>query len=175
MKYLHHIFIPLIFVGISFCTTTDAPDRSTDYEIRMRLPEEPARLNPIISSNAYETQLLNMIFMPLAEFDPYTLEYRPVLVESLNDKQILGEDDPYAGEAIYDFRIREDAIWHDGKSILASDYLFTAKTVLIPQLNSSSWLGYLINILDIRLDPQDPKVFQVVVEQGIYACSADYL
>ena len=163
MKSVVPYYLLVLVLWVS-CKTE--PINSVDaFDVTVRLAEEPLRLNPILATNSSETQILNYVFSPLAEYEPYTLEYLPVLVESLDDKEILGEADPFGGELIYSFKIREDAVWHDGAPITAEDYLFTAKTVFVPQISSASWLGYLVNILDIRLDEEDEKRFQVVVEK----------
>ena len=155
----------VLFVLTSCQRSEPSQYGNQDFSVNVRIPEEPSRMNPMLANTFIELQVLNLIFLPLAEYDPYTLEYQPLLIKEIGPKRLIPEGESFAGETQYDFEIREEATWSDGRPVTADDYLFTAKAPFVPQINAGAWLSYLSNILDIRTYPDNPKKFTVIVEK----------
>ena len=140
---------------------------STPETVRVRIPADPTRLNPMLSRSGYASQIENNIFMYLLDHDPETLDFVPMLA-----KDHPGEEE---GEVIdgrktraFTFEIREEAEWPDGRSVVADDYIFTLKAALNPQVPASSWRGFLQHLRKVETDPDNKRKFTVMVD-------ADYL
>ena len=99
--------------------------------VTVRLPAEPDRLNPILSTSGYASQVESHIFMPLLQFDPKSLEVVPCLAILRPEVTAITEGE-YRGGFAYTFEIHEEAMWDDEKPVTAADYVFTMKTILHP-------------------------------------------
>ncbi len=150
------IFLILLMTGCQDKTATD----QADFLVQIRLASEPDNLHPMFSRSAYATQIENLVFYPLAEFDPYTLELMPLLIEEMPKAELI-EEGEFEGLYRYSFRMREEASWDDGKPVTAYDYLFTIKAAFNPRVNAPSWRGFLDAIRAVEIDAEDPKSCEV--------------
>jgi peptide/nickel transport system substrate-binding protein len=153
------IFAFLIFAGC----TTDVQQKEEDFQITIRLPNEPDNLHPMFSRSAYATQIENLILYPLAEFDPFSLELSPLIIETVPKGQFQSGG-PSDGQYRYDLKIREEATWEDGIPITAQDYLFSLKAAFNPKVNAPSWRGYFQDMKTVELDQEDSKKLSVYLE-----------
>jgi len=107
-----------------------------------RLDAEPATLNEIhTSSGMYSRYIVSgNIFESLLEYNPDTLELRPLLAESYK----VSDD----GLEIY-FKIRDDVHFSDGEPITADDVIFTYKTIVNPGVDSASLANYYKDVKEV--------------------------
>ncbi|MDO8601356.1 MAG: ABC transporter substrate-binding protein [bacterium] len=96
---------------------------------------QPRMINPIFApANDTDRDLSELIFSGLLKYD-----YQGKLVLDLaKDYQTLEE-----GRA-FEFNLKEDLAWQDGKPLTADDIIFTIKTIQNPDYKSPlrpSWLG----------------------------------
>ena len=129
-------------------------------EIKIRLAQEPDRLNPMLSRQATSTEIERYMFSPLQDYDPQSLQFKPVLIEDPPKITAITEG-PFKGGLLYEMRILDSARWEDGEPITASDYLFTMKAAVNPFIANASWRSYLAPIDSIQLDSEDEKKLTV--------------
>ena len=150
---------------VSFlCCTTEETIKPSDFEIRIRIPFEPDRLNPMLSRQTTATQIEKLIFCPLEDYDPWTLNLEPVLLEA-KPEIVPIDTGQHTGGTMLAMRIREDATWDNGFPVTGMDYLFTMKTALNPYLANSSWAGFVSIIKDIQVDSSDLKRITVIIDK----------
>jgi peptide/nickel transport system substrate-binding protein len=92
----------------------------------------PASWNPIPGAGG-ATGLGGLLYEPLFQFDPITLELTPWLAEG-------GE---WTGDDTYELTLREGLTWQDGEALDAEDVVFTAelgKVDAVPWSNLWTWL-----------------------------------
>ena len=77
----------------------------------------------------------NFIFQPLAEIDPITLNFEPVLLDKIPVAVIENNPDFGVSDRV-DMRLKADAKWSDGKSVTFHDVLFTLKTIFNDEVES---------------------------------------
>ncbi len=140
---------------------TTATDKTpSSIKVSVRQNGEADRLNPMLTTSGYSTDIFNNIFFPLMEFNPNTLEYNGLLVKGMPEIKFL-EDGPLKGGRAFTFEIREEAKWDDGTPVTAADYLFTVKAIFNPNVDAGVYRGYLQSIKKIDLDKDNPKIFTV--------------
>lgn len=125
-------------------------------QIIIRFDQEPERLNPVLSSGSGASQIENMIFQPLAEVDPFTLEQQPVLLEKLHTPvnvrdSVLGPMDRL------DVQLKKDAKWTDGKPVTYKDILFTLKLFFTDALENPRFKQHLGFLIDEKHTDSDEK------------------
>ncbi|MBP7679595.1 MAG: hypothetical protein KA103_01015 [Saprospiraceae bacterium] len=134
------------------------------FAVNIRLNNEPDKLQPFVTTNAIAGQLNELIFGKLITFDPTTLQPIPMLATSL---PVVAPIDTGAnkGGTAYTFELQPDAVWDNGKPILASDYIFTLKTIMNPKVPAQAWRGGLGFIKDVVPDVQNPKKFTIIANE----------
>ncbi|GJM15284.1 MAG: peptide-binding protein [Thermodesulfobacteriota bacterium] len=106
------------------------------------LNAEPATLNPITASDAYESTVNNgKIYETLIERNNETLELDPLLAESWE----ISED-----KLKYTFKIREGIKWHDGTPFTSEDVVFSYKTIMNPKVDTPQLRSYFQEIKDVK-------------------------
>jgi peptide/nickel transport system substrate-binding protein len=156
------LYLLILSAILSLMSCGSEEDNPTLSEVKIRLVEEPDRLNPMLSQSSVATQIENYIFLPLMEFDPLELDFVPVLATgapSISD---------FRDGKRFDFEIREDAQWHDGQPVTAEDYLFTIKAAVNPHSGANAWRGFLSEIDSVEVSPDDPKKFSVFVDNAFH-------
>ena len=167
MKRISIVSLFLFFVCVfsfSFCKS----DKKTSVEqVIVRLESDPDRLNPMLSTVGFATDVYRYMFYPLVDVDPFTLELKPVLVKSLPVKTVIN-DGPYKGMTAYDFEFLKEAKWDNGKDITGYDFEFTLKAVFNPSINSERWRSLLSFIKDVKVDEKNPKKFTVITTDDYF-------
>ncbi len=121
---------------------------------------EPEGLNPMLSYSLYANNVMDHIFQYLMTIDPQTLEFTPALVKS--KPQIEAKNDN--GQRMqYTFELRAEAQWDNGTPVLASDVVFSLKTLLNPKGNVGL-LSFIEPIKAILLFPENPRKFTLVLD-----------
>jgi len=88
--------------------------------LRVGLPEEPRTLNVWLASDANSRSVLRMIYQPLYERNPETLEFVPWLAAEL----------PVYDEAARTYTIKlRQATWSDGRPLTSEDVAFTGQLI----------------------------------------------
>ena len=151
----------LVTIGGGSCSG-DRP--ALPEALRIRLAGEPDGLHPLLAKSTYSWQLIDLLFQPLLQFDPESLELLPVLAVAA--PEVRPWNDGTAKGLAYTFEIREAARWDNGRPVLASDYVFTLKCIFNP-LVPNIFRSYLDFIRAVELDPNNPRRFTVL-------CASDY-
>ena len=130
-KVIHLICIFMSFLFISFLgsCTKDAKDPAVSEKdkpliVSSRLRSDPDILNPMLSSKSYSIQVFDMIFPTMVHFDPNTNEVAPMLAVAYPSMEPITEG-PYKGGGAFTFEILKEAVWDNGKPVLASDYVLS--------------------------------------------------
>jgi peptide/nickel transport system substrate-binding protein len=115
---------------------------------------EPDMLLPTHYATVSSDILCNqLIFQGMMQYDPHTLEPRPILAQS---RPRVSNDGLQ-----YSFTIRQNAQWDNGSPVTAQDYITTLKIIRNPAVNTRL-VHYLDFIKDVIPDPNDPKTFTVI-------------
>lgn len=162
------VLLALCSIFLIQCVSDEVMDESDI--LRIRLSSEPDRLNPILSRQGTAVQIERFIFSPLLDYNPFTMELEPILLESRPDIEFID------GEAGSDTRmemvIRDDAYWDDGSPITGLDYLFSMKVALNPYVANQSWANYISKITSISVDSLDQRRITVLLS-GKYILSEE--
>ncbi len=136
---------------------TEKSEIKEAYTVVSRLRGEPDRLSPCLTSKAWSMQVSTHVFFPLIEFHPNG-ELTPILANSRAEITEITEG-PWKGGTDYTFEIREEATWDNGKPVLASDYLFTLKTIMNPKVGGAApiYRSYISVIKDVKIDANNPR------------------
>ncbi len=106
------------------------------------LSAEPATLNPITATDAYEgTVNSGKIYETLIERNNETLELEPLLAESWE----ISED-----KLKYTFKIREGIKWHDGEPFTSEDIVFSYQTIMNPKVDAPQLRAYFQEIREVK-------------------------
>ncbi len=160
-----HIFFKrffFLFAGTLFIIGCRQDPKSGlgDSTLYIQTIKDPERLNPIMYPLSYARMVNQNIFLPLADYDPFTLKYEAILIDKIPVRE------KYNAEGIkYDIRILKAAEWSDGKPITAEDYLFTIKLGLHPLTAAKSARSIFSSISKVDIDPNDAKHFTVYFEE----------
>lgn len=160
------IFIYLSVLFISACRNDIALPKE-DFNVNVRIHQDPQRINPIFASGSLAArEIYPYVFLQLAEFDPKSLEFSPILATEIPQKEMITSG-AYAGGESYTFEILEEAVWSDGQPIVATDYLFTLKAIFHPVVNASAFRNYIDDLDEILIDDTNPKKFTLVFSKSI--------
>lgn len=146
----------LLLIAIHVGCKSGTEQVSEALEIQVRLPGEPERLNPILTTKALDKQVEWQLFMPLLQFDANSLQLYPVLAEALPKVKEVRIDEDRVGRS-YTFSIREDARWDNGQQITAEDIVFSWKLQLHPEIGSAGMRNFLSFLADIEWSKDQPN------------------
>lgn len=94
---------------------------------------DPADIDPQITTGSVEHRIEGALFEPLLTKNLTTLEIEPALAESWT----VSEDG-----LVYEFKIRDNAVWSNGDNLIAEDFVQSWRRVLSAKLGSE-WATYL--------------------------------
>ena len=98
--------------------------------------DEPESLDPPVSTGQPEARIYMALFDGLVEYDPKTLAPQPSLA-----KEWIANND----SSEFTFYLRENGRWSNGDPIDASDFVFSIRRALSPELASrNAYLAYYI-------------------------------
>ncbi len=122
--------------------TTKATSEPVDGDwLIYHLSAEPATLNPITASDAYENTVNSgNVYETLIERNNETLELDPVLAESWE----ISED-----KLTYTFKLRQNVKWQDGEPFTSKDVVFSYQTIMNPKVDSPQLRAYYQEIRDV--------------------------
>ncbi|HAQ37412.1 MAG TPA: hypothetical protein DCQ58_02795 [Saprospirales bacterium] len=143
-------------------------ENNQDFSISLRISRDPATLNPIKNSGTVENDISQYLFLPLADYDPYTLELVPVLIAAL-PSGVRIDTGRWSGTVRFDCLIREEAVWDDGSPVTGYDYLFTIKAIKHPDIMANPALKSIFQVMrDVEISEDDPKRFFIYVESSYF-------
>ncbi len=159
---LHYFFLAVLISFFMGCDTVKK--EKENFTVKVHLSGDIKTLNALLATTILESEVLDYnIHAPLLEQDPVTLEQRPMLAAKMPEiKKTAG------GGMEITYEIRPEATWDNGTPILASDYVFTLKTIKNPKVDAASLLSYLSAINDVILDENNPRKFTVVFEKPYF-------
>ena len=97
------------------------------------LGANPAILNPLLVSDAYSKDALGNIYDFLVSYDAQTGEPKGQLAKSWT----ISKDG-----FIYEFQIRKNALFHDGRPVTAEDVKFTFDRIKDPKVDAAHLQNY---------------------------------
>lgn len=150
------------FMALAFLSCKPSTEIAP-FEVTIRLPNEPESLHPIFSKSIYASQIESLILLPIAEYDPLTLNLSPLLITEIPAGETVSEG-PHKGGKVFQLHFRPEAKWADGAPVTGEDYLFTFKSVYNPYVNAASWKAFMDFISEIVVDPNDPKHVSVYLD-----------
>ena len=104
---------------------------------------EPATLNPITASDAYESTINGgNIYETLVKRDNKTLEIIPLLADSWE----ISED-----KLVYTFHIKKGIKWHDGVPFTAKDVLFSYNKIRDPKVDAPQLRNYYQDVKNVEV------------------------
>lgn len=149
-------FIPLTLIMIIISCKSE--NKIQDTVISIRLPKDPGILNPLVYSSSLGREVYQYIFLPLADYDPASLDLKPILIERIPEKKVEKNGISYG------FRIKNEAKWDDGLPITGKDYEFTLKAVLNPGSNAAAYRTLLGRISQVEVSEEDSRKVTVFFE-----------
>lgn len=163
-KYTFRHIALLVCLVFSLISCRQDKSRTTpsqlDQTVYISTDKDPERLSPLIYPLSAARIVNQNIFMPLADFDPFTYEFVPLLIKSIPKGQ------PYGDTGVkYDIEFIDIATWSDGTPITADDYIFTLKLVLHPLTVAKSARSSLSSISKVEKDPSNNKKFTVYFDE----------
>ncbi|HEY3387860.1 MAG TPA: ABC transporter substrate-binding protein [Saprospiraceae bacterium] len=166
---MNRISIPLatcciLLIGLFSCK--QSPEVS-NFEVTIRLPNEPESLHPIFSKSIHASQIESLILLPVTEYDPFSITLTPLLITEIPVPDIVKEG-KNAKRKVYKMTFRPEAVWADGQPVTAEDYLFTFKAANNPHVNAGSWKGFMEDVKDIEIDPGNNKIVSVYMDNSSF-------
>lgn len=158
MSRISFALICVIFVSFLSCKNDRKYEEQT---INIRLKKDPERINPLLFPNPTAREVYQYLHLPLADFDPVSLELSPILIKSIPEEMPI-DTGMYKGGLSFNIEILEDAKWDNGSPITAEDYIFTVKAINLPLTNAAKYRELTKNISDVKIDPKNPKKFTVI-------------
>ncbi len=166
------IVLFLTFIGFACQQSKEGTEEAVDFKrtdntVAIRVLNDADVLHPALTSINTSQLVADQVFQRMLTTDPRTLETIPQLAKSLPEGSLV-EEGPYAGGMKFTFEIHEEAQWPDGTPVTAEDYLFTVKALKIPGLPNRVYQIYLAYLADVKVDPDNPKKFDVFFEEATW-------
>jgi ABC-type transport system substrate-binding protein len=104
--------------------TEPAPAAASGGVARIAIQTQPGSFNPVLPAELSASIVNAALFAPLTVMNPETFAIEPYLAESWEASEDLSS---------WTFKLRENAVWHDGEPITAEDVEFTFERILDPE------------------------------------------
>lgn len=144
----------LMLCGITFLSCRQDKKAGKDT-IVVRIIEDPDMISPFFSKTHISNQICSKLFLPLADFDPESLELKPVLITEMPTKEIVDSLEKYTVTLIPGIK------WADGSPLTTEDIITTVKMLLNPYSEAASIRSTLKNIINIVPDKTNPLRFDI--------------
>jgi ABC-type transport system substrate-binding protein len=157
MKYL--LLGSIIITGCWFLGSCSAPkDQHPSELVRIRWNRDPEDLSPMSRvSNQNATDAINLMHCSLLQRDYSQNAFSPVLADSLPVVQLIGDS-----LTSFNYRLRKEATWDDGRPVLATDVDFTLKLMQCPGLPNEVARGQFGFIQSVRFSATNPRRFTLI-------------
>lgn len=145
-------------------------------EVIVHLLGNPDMLHPVNNQGAASTAMMCNIFQRLMYPDHKSLELAPILATSFPDTMTVTDTVTGAQSIHVTYNLRPEAKWDNGEPILASDVVFTHKTVKNPLVDAMAKRSYLNKVQDIITYDDDPLKVTFVCDmyvRAVYSTAAE--
>lgn len=147
------LLVVTLTVLASTLFATQALAQSGTGNVRVALQAMPESFNPVLPIELNGLIVAGTLFAPIAAVNPATFATEPYLAESW-----MVSDDLKT----WTFRLRKNAVWHDGAPITAEDVKFTYDRILDPE-ESTDTFAAAQNFASV--DVIDEHTFQIVLHE----------
>jgi oligopeptide transport system substrate-binding protein len=147
-KYLWCICLIVVFAfalagcaapsGAPTTGVAEEPAAATGEEVVLRVSQvtEPSTLDPNLAEDSYSITPVEQMFLGLTNLNNETGEPEPELAESWESSE---------DGTVWTFKMRQDAVWSDGKPVTAHDVVYSAKRAVMPE--TASPYAYVLYII----------------------------
>src|SRR5437867_7833733 len=120
--------VVLALLAAAVACDRPAPTATRSEQVfRFRLHEDPPTLDPALDNDQFSEAVILNVQRGLVELDAKTLEIRPALAESWT----VSPDG-----LLYTFRLRNGALFHNGRAVAAADVVYSFERLLRQETNS---------------------------------------
>jgi ABC-type transport system substrate-binding protein len=117
-------------------------------EYIMSLNEGLDTTNWLMSNSKHTDKVFQLVYEELTTISPYDWTYQPSLAYAWETEATNASGDIQDGEK-YTFHLYENATWHDGMPVTASDVAFSLSLGLLDPYDSENYANvYMTNIID---------------------------
>ena len=135
----------------SSCSAPSNVERAIEEQVlHFGLGAEPQYLDPHLATSVAAHNILSALMEGLVSEDPKTLQPLPGVAESW---QISSDKKRYL------FQLRKDALWHNGDSVTAHDFVYSYKRILNPDLGAK-YASMLHVLKNAKIDHSGEKVWE---------------
>ncbi|HMX38763.1 MAG TPA: ABC transporter substrate-binding protein [Saprospiraceae bacterium] len=152
------------FFLLRTCSGCQGGTSTQPFTLNVRMEAPATVLNPYMPATGYSNFVAMRIFQSLGDFDPITLDLKPLLVKRIPEARTVTEG-PHQGQLAYDFEVNELATWDNGSPVTARDVEFSLKLIFHPGLPTLRWRGFFEYVESIEFDPANPRKFTVFLKQ----------
>ena len=116
------------------------------------IAQDVGKLTPLITNDAYQSQVESYVLEGLITRDPETLEWRPWIAESWE----VSED----GLTIA-FDLRDDVVFSDGVPLTSADVVYTLDLIKNPEINAPNLVSYYEVVESVEAEGPHRVVFKL--------------
>ncbi len=138
-------------IGAAAAASLARPGQAAGDTLRIGLVNFPPNIKPYETTGSSSGAVKLMIYAPLLSYDA-TGALRPELADSIRPD----------GDAAYVVRLRDNAVFHDGTPVTATDVLASFADVMAPR--STAYLRADLDIL-ARIEATDARTVRFVLKQ----------
>lgn len=143
--------VPMLLAGV-LAFTAPAYAQQSENTARVAIQAMPESFNPVLPIELNGLIVVNSLFAPIAAVNPETFATEPYLAESW----VVSDD-----LLTWTFRLRDNAVWHDGESITTEDVKFTFDRIMNPE-ESTDTFAATANFASV--DVIDDLTFQIILK-----------
>lgn len=131
--------------------------------VGVRLDYLPGVVHPYTYLDPNAEEVLRLVYQPLMATDPVTMKPVPVLAVSVPRPEVDS-----LGRTLLTFQLRPEAVWDNGRYVVARDVAFSLKVFKCPLVSVGERRDYLASLRDIELYLDDPRKFTLVFDKPSY-------
>ena len=120
-----------------------APGYTRGGWLILSFSSSPGKLTPLVTNDAYSNYIQGYIFQTLAQRDPDTLKWRPLIATSWHTSK--------DGLTIT-FNLRHDVTFADGTPLTSADVVYTFNLIMNPELSDPAQKTYYQTISSVTAD-----------------------
>ena len=169
MKQVLIRLLALLLVGSGMLACSPSPPDPT--AVRIRWANDPGTLDPLLVSTPQAIEVSNLLHCSLLLTDPESLQLVPWLAEAL---PVISR---HNNRSRLTYTLRPEAVWDNGRPVLATDVAYTLKVLQCPGLPTEYTRVQYGFVQDIELDPTNPRRFTLVCASStpeMLIASSDY-
>ncbi|MGL4368832.1 MAG: peptide-binding protein [Spirochaetota bacterium] len=119
------------------CGFSSVREKDTIY---LHMNAEPGTLNPVVATDAYESEINKYIYESLVDRDMDSLDIIPDLAERWK----ISPD-----KMTYTFYLKKGVFWSDGVEFTADDVIYSYRTMMSPKTASAQLKGYYMDLSSV--------------------------